>query len=494
MSQVHPPVNMVVVETPVVREGSQNISAISQSDVVEPDTKILSINSERQDHERKKGVRNEQFKKIVLGEISEVKWKRIIASLATTIVLSIGPIIPPALIPLHNLFLQPEYWYEALLIWMILFNLLAVSVSIAVAYYMNHSEPSQLKNLMMMCLIETIICIVLHISSYMIWTKFLKFHYPIPFAGFSFPFLSLFSILLIIWIKFPPHWRKNGLFKRRMLCTIFLMMYPGLIFLQQLDRVYSAMMSVSNGYQMIIAMLLPFVRELNIWIVKKVALKATNGDQTGATIVVRFAFSAMYSIYVCFILGSSVDTYTSLALMGMDSALNFVVCLRIVWINKRHSEQQNQQIDLIQELVVNELVEFLAPGAYILAFALLIYGSNCDLIGNLCNDYWSFESIQDFTMAFQNMGLFLLIELLGTIATAIVLRACCNIDIMIALSSLQEEFEIVFCMIIGVRIFGVSRGMLVIFTTFISNSYLKIVFNIELWHHSSYTCSILQTI
>ena len=164
--------------------------------------------------------------------------------------------------------------------------------------------------------------------------------------------------------------------------------------------------------------------------------------------------------------------------MGMDLALNCVLCLRIVWINKNHPEHLNQQIDLIQELVVNELVEFLVPGAYMLAFALLVYGPNCDLIGNLCNGYWSFESIQDFDMAFQNMGLFLLIELLGTIATTIALKACCNIDIIYALSSLQIEFEIVFSIIMGLRIFGVSSGVLIICTVFILNSIFLIFGNL----------------
>ena len=463
MNKVHPTVRVEVVETPVVEERTQKPSINFQGLVVEPNTKIKSINSERLDYERKKVVRNDQFKKIVLGEVSEVEWKRIISSLAVTIILSVGPIVPPALIPLHNLFLQPEYWYEAIIIWIILFNLLAIGVSFNVAYFMNHSQPSQLTNLIIICFIETILSIILHISSYMIWTKFLGFHYPLPFAGFLLPFLALFIILLTIWLRFPSDWRKNGLFNRRMVCTIFLLMYPGFIFTQQLDLVYSAMMKVSNGYQMIISMLMPFVRELNIWILNRVASKAANGDVTRATIVARFSLSALYSIYICFILGSSVSTSTSLALMGMDLALNGVVYLRIVWINKHYPEHVNQQIDLIQELVVNELVEFLVPGAYTLAFALLVYGSNCDLIGNLCNDYWSFESIQNFTMAFQNMGLFLLIELLGTIVTAIALRACCHFNIIIALSSLQKEFEIVFCMIIGVRIFGVSSGDLITF-------------------------------
>ena len=318
----------------------------------------------------------------------------------------------------------------------------------------------------MICFIETIVCIILHISSYMIWTKLLGFHFPLPFAGFLLPFLGMFVIVLTIWMKFPPHWRKNGLFKRRMLCTIVLLMYPGFIFTQQLDLVYNAMMYVSDGHQMIISMLMPFVRELNVWMVKRVASKAANGDISRATIVARFSISSLYSIYICFILGSLVNTSTSLALMGMDLALNCVVCLRIVWINKTHPEHLNQQIDLIQELVVNELVEFLVPGAYTLAFALLVYGPNCDLIGNLCNGYWSFQSIQDFNTAFQNMGLFLLVELLGTIATSITLKAYCHIDIMYALSSLQKEFEIIFCMVIVLRIFGVSSGVPIIFTIF----------------------------
>ena len=128
-----------------------------------------------------------------------------------------------------------------------------------------------------------------------------------------------------------------------------------------------------------------------------------------------------------------------------------------VWKKKKCPDRIDQHIDLVQELALNEIVEFLAPSAFNLTFVLFVYGPNCDLVGNLCNGYWQFEAIQDFTQAFKNMGIFFLGDIFSTLVTAVILKVCCRINIFHAMAAMLKEFKYAFCTLLIARILHVSK-------------------------------------
>ena len=230
-----------------------------------------------------------------------------------------------------------------------------------------------------------------------------------------------------------------------------------MVFKYQLDTIAKELMKNQSEYQIIIALLLPCIRELNLWIITKLTKKTANGDLPAANIVARFSLSAWYTIALCFLLGSLATNTITWVLVGTDFTINTILCMLIVWKKKQSPDNVGQHIDLIQELAVYELVEFLAPCVFMLSFALLVYGPNCNLVGNLCNDYWQFEAIQDFNQAFQNMGTFFVVDLLSTLVTAITLKACCQINIMHAMVEILQEFSFAFLAILGTRISTASK-------------------------------------
>ena len=85
---------------------------------------------------------------------------------------------------------------------------------------------------------------------------------------------------------------------------------------------------------------------------------------------------------------------------------------------KKYPEDVDGYICLIQESLVYELVEFLAPTAFLIMFALLANGSNCHLIGNLCNGYWQLVPIQNISPALLNLGTLCVVDILGTLSTS----------------------------------------------------------------------------
>ena len=156
-------------------------------------------------------------------------------------------------------------------------------------------------------------------------------------------------------------------------------------------------------------------------------------------------------------LSSSTSTSTTFFLLGTDFTANVIVCLRIVWLRINHPENVTQCINLIQELAVNELVEFLAPTLFLITFALFSYGPNCHLMGNLCNGYWQFVPIQDMHAAFLNLGGLCSVDLVSTLVTGIILKATCKINILMILKELLKEYKIAFCVVLGARLSMVCK-------------------------------------
>ena len=290
-----------------------------------------------------------------------------------------------------------------------------------------------------------------------VWTHTLSYQFPVPLSMYLSSPIGFITLILTTWFNFPLVWRKARKFRRRMMYFAILMIYPTMVFKYQLDTIFKELMKNQSEYQIIMSLLLPCVRELNLWIITKLTEKTANGDLPGANIVARFSLSAWYTIALCLILGSLATNTITWVLVGTDFAMNTILCMRIVWKRKQSPDNVGQHIDLIHELAVYELVEFLAPGAFILSFAILVHGPNCDLVGNLCNDYWQFELIQDFSQAYQNMGTFFVVDLLSTMVTVVTLKTCCQIDILHIMMQLLQEFSYVFCAILGTRIWTVSK-------------------------------------
>ena len=157
-----------------------------------------------------------------------------------------------------------------------------------------------------------------------------------------------------------------------------------------------------------------------------------------------------------FILGSMASNTTTLVLVGTDFTANAIIMLRVILLRKLNPEKIELQIDLLQEMAIYELVEFVAPTVVILTFGLLVLGPNCELIGNLCNSYWQFVGIQDMAQAFENMVTFWFVDILSTMITTLTIKLCCGINMLHIMMELLREFRFVFCAVTSTRIGVVS--------------------------------------
>ena len=113
---------------------------------------------------------------------------------------------------------------------------------------------------------------------------------------------------------------------------------------------------------------------------------------------------------------------------------------KYVWLKRRNLGSIHNQINILQDLAINELVEFHATLSFILVFSIAYYGPNAHLFGNISNSYWTYIAIEDITQTLGNMILFFLVDFSSVIISAVILWYFCNINLLKVFLALLEEF------------------------------------------------------
>ena len=128
--------------------------------------------------------------------------------------------------------------------------------------------------------------------------------------------------------------------------------------------------------------------------------------------------------------------------MGTDFLINICISLRLVWVKKRRPDDIEKQYELLLEVLIAELTEFLVPLAFLLTFIASYYGPNSTLIGNVGSSYWKYDAVDDGKQYVQNILMFFFIDFCSCVASAIVLWLFCRINLAKAFVTLEKELEI----------------------------------------------------
>ena len=71
-----------------------------------------------------------------------------------------------------------------------------------------------------------------------------------------------------------------------------------------------------------------------------------------------------------------------------------------IYTRKKNPANIEKQMELLQDLMVNEIVEFMVPLSYLTCFSVAYYGPNANLIGNVGSSQWQFVAVDDFQHTF----------------------------------------------------------------------------------------------
>ena len=414
-----------------------------------------SFNAERVAHEETLRSRNEKYKAIIMNNPTELSWLRLSKFSLGSVVFGIISTFPLSLIPAHDLLQYPEFWYELLFhqgwacVWTYCFRLLEC------ASYLNFPYIQLRNNVMSICLSGVFVGTVLVIAAYHIWTHTFKYIFPIPWFGFAFTWTNAFIFFIVLWLSIPAELKEKQNLKERMAYFV-LQSIVNFIAIPSLGILINVIKRCSDEYQPVVALTFPAIRELIIWISSKLLRKSTNGDLTGALMVLKYRYSLHYTIILCMIVGTIATDRTSWILMFVDISINIFWLLRLIWLKKRRSHMIQQQIDSLQDLALGELVEFHGPLAYIFVIGITYISPNGELFGNIGNSYWGYEAIEDIEQTLMNMLFLFGVDFSTTIICAALLWIFCRINIWIAFLELQTEFGTIFCVFLGRLLITVS--------------------------------------
>ena len=120
--------------------------------------------------------------------------------------------------------------------------------------------------------------------------------------------------------------------------------------------------------------------------------------------------SNIHAFAVCYALGTIATLETSIVMLGIDFFINISICFKIIYLKMKRPDDTEKIFKLLQELIINEIVEFIAPLNYLICLLICYFGPTADLIGNIGNDYWQYIPIDDLSRTVKYVFAFFLVD------------------------------------------------------------------------------------
>ena len=417
-----------------------------------------AIDDERETHIVKSKHRSEIFEAILRNTFTTCDPGKYILSGVFCILLSILSTSAYTVIPVHNVIIFPEYWYEWLL--QFCFSFLFTFAGNMVFRFYFVTNIKLIKTVRMFIIIWTI-CLVCTLTVFAIvtavWIFGLGYQNPVPFKGYFLYLTIAFAIPASFWYSFPKVWHQNQNFRLRF--QYYVVGYI-LNFLQFIGYsiVTKLLLVITEEYQWILAIFLPIVRLVNLWTQLKLSAISSDGDFTATKIFQTQKVFLGYSLFLAYTVGSIATFATSVVIICEDFLINLLVCFKILYLQHKDQTPEciEKQAHLLQDLVVSEWVEVLSPLCYLVCLLIGYYGPNKNLLGDIGSSYWQYDAVQNMNHTVMYLGIFFLIDLSSLLMCAFLLRYFGEISMYKAYAVLQEEFGLVFAVSLAGSLNGVS--------------------------------------
>ena len=356
--------------------------------------------------------------------------------------------LPLTFFPLHDIIQYPEYWYEVLICVMFNASVGSVGSSFTCSYFLNIKYIRDWKNICFVGALGNVVTVFWVTFTYLLWTICLGYTYPIPFLGFMTAYLMINTYIIAIWIRLPKDWRQNTRLQRQMI-SYFLYIQINFLSPIIINIIVKLIRKFQNGWQPMIGLLLPLTRDAFIMIENKIFTDCSNGDPGQTNIFFKYNRFLQFTVNTAFVIGSYATKTTSWTLMGYGFYKDIKLCIQIVRINIANQGTIEDQAIKLQNLALNEIAEFHAPLSILLVVLVAYYSPNGHLYGNIRNNYWQYEEIENIGQTIFGMGIFFLVDFSTGVICAFILWFSCKINFWKAFLALEKEFTIGFCVKLG---------------------------------------------
>ena len=425
------PISLFVV--PESALSNQNEEDTAEYDPVQKEKFEMLMKAEKRFQGFKKILYNQQIEKLPIY-VAFYGIGGILLGIFTNLFTTVIPIRDAIKDPTH----LSDYWPTRL----IGFIIASMNMSLLIRYWINTRCMFTIKHLGLTFLLLITSGIFLGVISIGIWTSILGYEAPIPFQQMIISPIVVTLHSMSMWVLVPKEWKNNKYFRKRYKFFIANVGFQNLMYYEYIAMgiLFDA---VSDDYQWILSITLPFVREANIWIQEKLAHKSAGENDTSATIAIHHGVNTRHSVFLSVMVGSKATKLSSWIMLLTDFVYNLYLALKIVWIRKtkpKTERNDREMFNLLFSLTINELVEAVIPFTFLACFLSAFYGPNAEVIGGVKSTHFHYEPISDIRGFVQNMVLFLMVDICSVTFVGLILWGFCKINLIQSYMTIIREF------------------------------------------------------
>ena len=204
-----------------------------------------------------------------------------------------------------------------------------------------------------------------------------------------------------------------------------------------------AFLAAPEQFQWAAAVVLIPIREFNLWLQNKVSYKAAGSSDPQIGLTCGHNINNRHCFFLSVTLGTVATDLTCWVILAIDFTINLYLELKIVWTKYRkgfNEENTPEMVDLFTELVINQSVEIAVPLTYFVCFMTAYFGPNAEMLGTVRSTYWHHVPVSDLYLFCENLGLFLIADVVSLSFSYVLFRGVCGISILRAFANMQREF------------------------------------------------------
>ena len=426
--------------------GPKEIQSLSKLNDYDPDVRD-EIEDEARDRELIAQTRHQTYKDILFGQSdNDVPYTFVFYSLSC-IILSVTITSIITLVPVHNVLIEPQYWWEVLIQAIAGFVTMSCAYTLLnCSYWTNISFLRTMRNFWIYYVVMAIFMGSIATSFDFGWSYGLKLPSPMPFYGMIIAYVVLFCGFVPLWYRFPSKWRKEKDIRRKFKFFILAIIVNFAVTLTY-TMYTKVFLSVPLQYQWAVAVFLIPLREFNLWLQTKVGYKTAGVQDASIAITCGHNINNRHCFFLSVVLGTVATDVTCWVILAIDFSINMYLVVKISWTKWKHGfneENEAHMVELFQELIINETVEIIVPFTYLVCFLIAYYGPNAELLGTVRSEYWHHVPVKEIGLFMENLGLFLLADCISLGTTYVVFLVICKVNVLRAFANMQKEYWLLF--------------------------------------------------
>ena len=340
----------------------------------------------------------------------------------------------------------PSAWYEFMTTAAIGFiGLFAASLILNCEIWLNVKNIKTWKNFLFVYLLSAFSWILANIAYYHIYAVTLKLNPPMPLNIHVCGIFTFTFVLLIFWVVVPENVRSSDeTFWKRYLYYVFAQIFRYIAVIEYFFLSWLFVI-ISKHYQLIIAVILPILRDINGRVLTAICYKSAGRKSHAIQITCIHEMGCRHAVFLSVAISLLACRETAALALGLDVGVNLLICLKIIWRTKVQKISMAIKDDIsLQVLALKEkVVPWIVPLSYCICFMVAYFGPNKDIIGNVGNTSWHFGKVESLDSPLIIMSFLFLVHLVSIVIWTIMLRLICDIRYLDGYMYIQKEYWLI---------------------------------------------------